>query len=440
MLLCKANVFTNDPQALFFENAAILVRGNEIAAIGPSAQMEKEYADEEKIDMSGKLILPGLINCHTHIYSAYARGMGVSKPTRNFMEILENLWWALDKKLTVEDAKLCAYQTMIESIRNGVTCLFDHHASPNAVEGSLEAIAEVALELGMRADLCYELSDRDGERSRDLGLAENKAFIERCRRENNDYLRAHFGLHASFTLSDESMEKAAKIVHETDAAVHCHCAEGLDDEVLCVKEHGCRNLERLERFGLLRPEALVVHLCHTSARELDMIRRYDAVALHNPGSNMNNAVGRTPLPQLLERGILTGLGTDAYTHDMFDSMKTAKILHPHDLADPTFGFAETLKLQFENNPKIAARFWDKEMGVIKKGAYADLAVFDYLPFTPLNERSIGGHLLFGLSGKMCTDTMINGRFVMRERRITGCDEADVAARSRARAAEIWPLM
>ncbi|MDO5732431.1 MAG: putative aminohydrolase SsnA [Eubacteriales bacterium] len=440
MLLYNANIFTNDERQPFIEDGAIVVNGNEITAVGKRQDLETAYPQEEKIDLGGKLVLPGLINCHTHIYSAYARGMAVSKPTRNFIEVLENLWWALDKKLTVEDAKLCAYQTMIESIRNGVTCLFDHHAAPNGVEGSLDAIAEVALELGMRADLCYELTDRDGERVRDLGLAENRHFIERCKRENNDYLRAHFGLHASFTLSDESMAKAADIVHELDAAVHCHCAEGLDDQLFCVRQHDCRVIERLERFGLMSDHALVVHLCHCAARELDIIKKHDSIALHNPGSNMNNAVGRTPLEGLLEREILTGLGTDAYTHDMYESMKTGKVLYAHDRCQTGEGFGQMLKLQFENNPKIAARFWDKPMGRIQAGAYADLCAYEYLPFTPLNANSIGGHILFGLSGKLCTDNMINGKFVMRNREILGCDEARVAARSRERAAEIWPLM
>lgn len=440
MLLCNAKIFTNDENNLFIENGAILVRGNEIKEIGDTASLKEKYKDDELIDFAGKLLMPGLINCHTHIYSAYARGMGVSKPTRNFIEILENLWWSLDKKLYLEDCKLSAYQTMIESIKNGVTCLFDHHASPNAVEGSLDAIADVAVELGMRADLCYELTDRDGEKVRDLGLEENKRFIERCQKEDNDLLRAHFGLHASFTLSDDSMNKASKIVNDLEAAVHCHCAEGIEDELLCVKEYGCRNLQRLEQFGLLNDKSFVVHLCHASAAELDIIKKFDAIALHNPGSNMNNAVGRTPLMQLLKRDILTGLGTDAYTHDMFDSMKTAKILHPHDHADPTIGFNESLKLQFANNPKIAGRFWTKPMGTLKVGAYADIVAFDYLPFTPMNEKSIGGHILFGLSGKMCTDNMINGRFVMRNRKILGCDEEAVAFRSREKAAEVWKLM
>ena len=440
MLLFNANVFTNDEKRPYIENGAILIRGNEIKDVGTSSELKGKYPDDEQIDFSGKLIMPGLINCHTHIYSAYARGMAVSKPTRNFIEILENLWWALDKKLTLEDCKLSAYQTMIESIKNGVTCIFDHHASPNAVSGSLDELAEAALELGIRADLCYELTDRDGEKVRDQGLEENKRFIERCKKENNDLLRAHFGLHASFTLSDDSMEKASKIVNDLDAAVHCHCAEGIEDELRCVREHGCRNLQRLEQFNLLNSRSFVVHLCHASAAELDIIKKFDAIALHNPGSNMNNAVGRTPLLQLLERDILTGLGTDAYTHDMFDSMRTAKILHPHDLADPTVGFKESLLLQFKNNPKIAARFWDKPMGVIKEGAYADLAAFEYLPFTPMDENSIGGHILFGLSGKMCTDNMINGRFVMRNRKILTCDEKAIAERSRERAKEVWKLM
>ncbi len=442
MRFIHARVFTNAKEGpLLLEDAALRVEGTKITEIGKTEDLAKNApADEEVIDLKGKLLLPGLLNCHTHIYSAFARGMGVSRPTRNFMEILENLWWALDKKLTAEDAKLCAYFTMIESIKNGVTCLIDHHAAPNGTLGSLDQIAEAALELGIRADLCYELSDRDGDQARDLGLEENIRFIRRCQEQPNDLLRAHFGLHASFTLSDESLEKAARAVQELGAGVHVHCAEGLDDETLCLRQHGCRVLERLERFGLLNEKSLVAHLCHASARELDILKASGATALHNPGSNMNNAVGRTPLTELLKRGIRTGLGTDAYTHDMFDSLKTAKILHPHDLADPTVGFAESLQLLFGNNPEIVSDFFGQSIGRIEVGAEADLAIFDYVAYTPINDASIKGHLLFGLQGRQCTDTMVAGRFIYRDRRIVGVDEAQVAALCQKRAAEIWPLM
>ncbi len=437
MLLHNLRLLTNDEKQSYFADGAVCVQGNEIVALGDASELKQRYADEEQIDMQGRLVMPGLINAHTHIYSAYARGMSNSKPTRNFIEILENLWWALDKKLSLRDCKLSAYQTMIESIKNGVTTLVDHHASPFACEGSLDQLAEAATELGIRADLCYELSDRDGVEKRDQGVAENIRFIKRLQDQPHDLLRAHFGMHALFTLNDESMQMVADACEKYQAPVHCHCAEGIEDEYDSVKQHGCRVIERMSHYNLLNDRSFVVHLCHVNAREMDIIAENKAIAVHNPQSNMGNAVGRTPVRQLLDRGILLGLGTDAYTNDMIVSVANAKTLLSHDLADPTHGFGEAATLLLNNNPKIASRLWGKQLGVLKEGALADLVAFDYTPYTPFSGDNFAGHLIFGFTGRMCTDSMINGKFVMRDRVILAVDEQEIAVESQARAQELW---
>lgn len=437
MLLHNLRLFTNDDKQSYYPDGAICVRNNEIVALGEAADLMRQYSDEELVDMQQRLVMPGLINAHTHIYSAYARGMSNSRPTRDFIEILENLWWALDKKLTLRDCKLSAYQTIIESIKNGVTTLVDHHASPFACEGSLDQLAEAALELGIRADLCYELSDRDGKEKRDQGVAENIRFIKRCQDQPHDLLRAHFGMHALFTLNDESMRLVADACEKYQAPVHCHCAEGIEDEYDSVRKHGCRVIERMSHYNMLNDRSFVVHLCHVNAREMDIIAENRAIAVHNPQSNMGNAVGRTPVRQLLDREILLGLGTDAYTNDMIVSMANAKTLLSHDLADPTHGFGEATTLLLKNNPQIATRLWGKQLGVLKPGAFADLVAFDYTPYTPLSGENLAGHLTFGFTGRMCTDSMINGKFVMRDRQILGVRESDIAAESQERAAELW---
>ena len=440
MLLTNLTLLTNDAAHPFYEDGAVLVADGLVKTVGDRARLVKDYPDSEQVDMQGRLVMPGLINAHTHIYSAYARGMEVSRPTRDFLEILNNLWWALDKQLTIDDCRNNAYQTLIESIRCGVTTVFDHHASPFQIEGSLFAIADVVRELGLRADLCYELSDRDGMKARDAGIEENAAFIKYCKEHPEELLRAHFGLHASFTLGDDSLSKVAKALQDTGAGIHCHVAEGLADAQDSVRQHGCRVVERLQRFNLLNEQAMLIHLCHVNPREMDIMAQHDVMAVHNPQSNMGNAVGRTPLLQLLERGILTGIGTDAYTTDMFISAGAAKTLLSHDLADPTKGFSEALTLLMGNNPQIASRFFGKPLGVLKPGAAADLISLEYTAFTPLNENTFGGHILFGLSGRMCKDSMVAGRFIMREGRILGVDEEMVAARSRERAAHIWKAL
>lgn len=437
MIIGNGRVITNDLENTYIENGAVLIEGDTILEVGDFETLKAAYPDQEVFDVKGRLIMPGMINAHSHIYSAYARGMAVSKPTRNFFEILENQWWALDKSLNLEDCKLNAYTTYIESIRNGVTTLFDHHASPNAVTGSLSAIAEAASDLGIRTLLCYELSDRDGMAIRDKGIEENVSFIKKVNPQDQDMIKGMFGMHASFTLSDESLYKTCEAMAGLDAGYHVHVGEGIEDEYDSLKKYGKRVAERFFDFGMLGPKTIAVHCVAANQRELNIIKDTDTTVVHNPMSNMGNAVGYSPVVKMREMGIRVGLGTDAYTNDMFESMKVAKILQSHHLSDPTVGFGQALDLQLNQNPAICENYFQKPLGRLVPGAYADIITVDYNAYTPMRSTNTGGHILFGLTGRMVNDTMINGQFVMRDREIMHVDEAAIFARSTERAAEVW---
>ncbi len=440
MLLTHARIITNDQDQPFLEQGAILVQGDSIQDIGPEEELLKKYPDEERFDAQGRLVMPGMINAHTHIYSAYARGMAPSQPTTDFFTVLENLWWRLDRNLDLEDSELSAYITMIESIRNGVTTLIDHHSSPNHCAGSLFKLAEAAKKIGMRSDFCYECSDRDGERIFDEEVQENIDFIKAYNTDEQDLIHAHFGMHASFTLSQASMEKIAKAMQGLDAGYHIHVAEGIEDEYDSLKKYGKRIVNRLFDLGMLGPKTLAIHCVHASPEELQILKDTDTSLVHNPLSNMNNAVGVTPVVDILRRGIRLGLGTDAYTHDMFESMHVAKILQPSHLSDCTVGFGEALQMQFVGNPAICETIYKKPVGVLKKGAYADLICLDYKPFTPFGARNWQGHCVFGMYGRMVNDNMINGQWVMRDRKILTVDEDEIFARSMAKVPSVWKNM
>lgn len=440
MIIGNARVVTLDAEQPYVENGAVLIEENVIKAVGPTKELCASHPDEEFVDVKGRVLMPGMINAHTHIYSAFARGMAVSQPTRNFIEILENLWWRLDKLLTVEDARLSAYQTMIESIRNGVTTIFDHHASPNHIEGSLFALADVAKELGIRGDFCYEVSDRDGIAIAEEGIRENIAFIDAMNKGDQDMIHGHFGMHASFTIGNDTMEKIVKAMEGKDAGYHVHTAEGIEDEYDSLKKYGKRVVERFQDFGILGPKTMAIHCCNISNKEIGILRDTDTLMVHNPESNMGNAVGVTPVLEVLKQGIVLGLGTDAYTNDMFESLKVAKILQSHHHADPTVGFGEAVTMQFENNARLANRFFKKPLGILKEGAYADMIVLDYTPNTPFNENTFAGHAIFGMMGRMVRDTIINGKYVMKNRVILGVDEEMILEKTRERAPELWKHM
>lgn len=436
MIIGNGRVITWDKDNPFYENGGVLVRGSRIEKVGDFRELKELYPDEEIEDVRGNLIMPGMINMHTHIYSAFARGLNLGKPTPDFLKILENMWWHIDKRLTLEDTRYSAYGTLTESIRLGVTTVVDHHASPYHIRDSLFTIGEAAKELGVRASLCYETSDRDGMEAAEEGIRENIEFIKACRSEGN-MLKGMFGMHASFTLSDGTLDKARSEMEGLDAGYHIHVAEGIDDETLCVKEHGKRVVERLSEFGILRDRSLAIHCVHADDRELEILKETGCNVIHNPESNMGNAVGTSPVVKMMGMGIKVGLGTDAYTNDMFESLKVAKILQSHALNDPQVGFMEAYRMQFENNREIAGKLFGAEIGILRENACADLITLDYDPLTPMTGDNLAGHAIFGMSGYQVRDTMINGRFVMKDRIITTIDFEKTMAKSREVSKRLW---
>lgn len=440
MIIGNGPVITNDPANPLLSNGAVVVHGDSIVAVGPAAEIRAAHPGEEMVDVGGRVIMAGLINAHTHAYSAYARGMAVHQPTRNFTEILENLWWRLDRLLTMEDVELNAGTTFIESIRNGVTTVFDHHSSPNAVSGSLQTMADVAGRIGIRTSLCYETSDRDGAAVLAAAIDENTSFMKMVNSDEKDMVKGLFGLHASFTLSEASLDAVCAAKEGIAGGFHGHVAEGAGDEADSQAKYGKRIVQRFDDHGMLGPETIAAHCVHANPDELELLKDRDTTIVHNPHSNMGNAVGVASVVDMLSRGLRVGLGTDAYTADILASAQVAKILASDHLADPTVGFGQALQMAFINNPKICAKYFRKDLGVLKAGAYADLITLAYRPFTPLNADSAGGHILFGMSGAEVNDTMVNGAWVMRDRDILTVDEAAIFAQSTQRAPRIWAQM
>jgi putative selenium metabolism protein SsnA len=391
------------------------------------------------VDAAGKVVAPGFVNAHTHLYSTLVRGLGKAAPSATFREVLEHLWWRLDRKLTLEDVRISAEVALIEAIRHGCTTLVDHHASPGAVRGSLGVLAEAVTRAGLRACLCYEVSDRDGAEVARAGVAENASFLERCRDEGDDRLRALFGLHAAFTLSDETLERAADAGRALGAGFHVHVAEAASDEEHNLREHGLRVVDRLNRFGILGPRSIAAHCVHVDGREIEILAETGTAVVHNPQSNMNNAVGVADVQAMLAKDVLVGLGTDAMTTDMLEELRAALFVRHLAAANPSAGFLETVSLLTGGNRAIAERLWPGlALGELREGGAADLAIFDYDPPTPLDGTTVLGHLVFGLSQASVDSTVVGGRVLMANGALEiDLDEREVMARAREKARALW---
>ncbi len=436
MIVAGSHVVTGDPARPVVARGGVLVRDGLVVALGPEAELRAAHPGEPVVD-TGRVVLPGLVNAHTHAYSAYARGMAVHSPTRDFEEILANLWWALDRLLEPEDVRLNALTTFMESVRCGVTTVVDHHSSPNAITGSLATMADAARLVGVRACLCYETSDRDGPGAFAEAVAENLSFMRTANAAGQHRIRGLFGMHASFTLSEASLDTIAAEAAGVPGGYHVHVAEGPGDQPRTRELCGRGVVDRLASRGMLGPDSLAAHCVHTSPAEIDVLAERRALVVHNPHSNLGNAVGFAPVVEMLRRGIRVGLGTDAYTPDVLASMQVAKIVASGHRLDPTVGFGEAVAMLVENNPTIASTLFGCDVGVLRPGAVADLATLDYRPPTPLDSRSVWGHVVFGMSGAQVADVMVDGEWVLRDRELTRLDEAEVLAHSAERTERVW---
>lgn len=435
-LIGNGRLFTRDEKNSFFENGAVVWTDNTIVEVGDFETLKKKYADAEFIDAKGGVIHPAFINTHEHIYSALARGLSIKGYAPNgFLEILDGLWWTIDRNLDNDLTKLSAEATYLECIKNGVTTIFDHHASFGEISGSLFAIEEAARDFGVRSVLCYEISDRDGKEKAHAAIKENVDFAKHALSLKDDFIKGMMGMHASFTISDETMELCRK-EKPKEIGYHIHVAEDILDLHRCLKEHGKRIVDRLYDWDVLGEKTLLAHCIYVNPHEMDLIRDTNTMVVHNPESNMGNACGCPPTMEIVHKGILTGLGTDGYTHDMIESWKVANILHKHHLVDPGAAWAEVPEMLFQGNARIANRYFEKKLGVLEEGAAADIIITDYIPPTPMNAGNLNGHMLFGMNGRSVVTTVGNGKILMKNRELQGIDEERCLAKIREGAARL----
>ena len=436
-MLSNGKLITRDPAHPYFEKGAVIFDGPSILAVGDEGELRAQYPQAEPIDASGGVIMPAFINAHTHIYSALARGLSIDgfNPT-NFYEVLDGQWWYIDRHLTLKGTRASADALFMDCIKQGVTTIFDHHASFCEIPGSLFEIAASAKQFGVRSCLCYETSDRDGEEKCLQAIRENADFISYCEKEKNPMLAAMFGGHALFTISDRTFERMAE-ANNGRTGYHIHVSEGMNDVYDSLQNYGRRPVQRLQDHGILGPKTILGHCIHVNAAEMEIIKETGTMCVNNPESNMGNAVGCSPVLQLFQRGITVGLGTDAYTNDMLESLKAALAIQRHNACMPNVGWREVTSMLFENNAKVASVYFDAPLGVLKPGAAADIIVMDYKPFTPFSADNIDGHMLFGMTGRQCQTTIGNGRILMKDRELVGVDEEAVNAHILEESRKLW---
>ncbi len=392
-----------------------------------------EIPTTSTVNCTDCLIVPGFVVAHTHLYSGLAAGMpGPLLPPTSFRQILEKVWWRLDRALDEESLRASVEAAALSAIRSGVTCLIDHHESPGFIDGSLDLVTEVLDELGLRALLTYGATDRHGPEGARAGLRESERFAKKAARD--PMIRGAIGLHAPFTCSNETLAAAADLAKTQSAWLHTHAAEGPDDQLAAAARWKRRLVPQLDAIGMVGPRTLLAHAVDVEDAEVELIRERGAWVTHQPRSNMNNGVGFAGRLASLPK---VALGTDGIDNDPIRELQAA-FLRRREATGPSV-WPDPVELLARGH-RLASEIFGGTFGSLAPGAAGDLAVIAYDSPTPLDARTLGSHLLFGFPSAHVRDLFVAGRAVMRNRRIVGIDERRVLFRAREQAQRLWSRM
>ncbi len=433
LLIDNVLVVTCNSNNDIIEHGYVYVEDDKIEEMGtgsPSA------TPSTHIDGSGCVLIPGLITAHTHLYGILLRGADLDiEPPTDFAQVLQRVWWPVDEALSVEDAHASALSASAEMLKTGSTLFADTFSGPNCIEGSLPAIANATKEVGIRGILAFEMTERNDPEEAKKGLEQNVQFIKGAKDE--PLVSGMMSVHASFTVGDEIVKEAASTARKLDAPITVHTSEGKVDLYHNLERWGERTVERLDRLELLDSNAVLAHCVHVSENELELIMKRDAKVAHNPMSNMLNAVGTAPVPEMLDMGITVGIGNDGWIYDPFENMRCAMTIHRLSSGNPSeIGPSEVLRMATIGGARCYGL--EDELGSIEVGKKADLVLLDgnNVP-TPLNCKSVIGHLVNTYTGNDVSHVVVDGEVVVKNSMLTKVDEKSVIQKSRQSAKRLW---
>lgn len=407
------------------ERGDLRVVGDAIVERGPKLTPER---GEDLFNLDGAVVLPGLVNAHTHLYSALARGMpSPERAPTSFADMLDLVWWRLDRALDTSGVLASALVGAHEAALCGTTTLIDHHASPNAIHGSLREVGAALRALGLRGAVAYEATDRLGAEGLDAGVAEN----DRAMAERTPQLAALVGGHASFTLSEASLKKLADTAKRHATGVHVHAAESVDDVSDAKRRGNSGVMQRFSLAGVLGPKTVLAHGVHLTDAEIALARESGSWLVHCSRSNQNNGVG-TARASLF--GSRAALGTDGIGADMLTELRSA-FFRSQETATP-LSPAQAVAL-LAGGHRLSTELFGRPVGPLKPGAVADLAIYDYAPPTPLTTATLTGHLLYGLSTAHVRDVLVAGRWIVERKKHVAWASDKIAQIGQEASSRLW---
>jgi 5-methylthioadenosine/S-adenosylhomocysteine deaminase len=427
-----------DSQRRILEDHAVAIEQGRVAEIGRTADLEKKHINAEVLDASGRIVMPGIVCSHSHLYGILLRGAPLMiTPPSDFTQILQRVWWPMDEAMNFEDAYASALVASVEFAKSGVTTFADTYSGPNSISGALDHIARAVEEVGIRGFLAYEATERHSKEEGEQGLQENIRFAEKTQSKAESKVKPLFSLHASFTVSDDFIKRVKAVAAKYRVPITIHVSEGLGDLHHNLENYGKRTVERLRDAGLVGPEVILAHCVNLDESEVNIIAQTKTGVAHNPMSNMLNGVGVAPILRMLERKIIVGLGNDGYVFDMFENMRSTYLLHRVHHKNPNAIDPYTvLEMATINGAKLYGI--EKEVGSIEPGKIADITVIkpNILP-TPLNASTVVGHLINTVDGDDVETVLVSGKVIVKNKRLLTFDEEKAQSTSQNAAAKLW---
>lgn len=432
VLLRGGTVVSSFEPPVVHADGAVVWSGERIVAVGPEAELAAQFPAAKRLDAGGGLVLPGLVNLHQHVLGVLARGLDPGFRVRSFGDLLDGLWWRLDRVVTPEMVRVAARFTVAECARWGTTTVFLHHSSPSCLRTSLDILAEACAEVGLSAAICYAASDRNGHHEALAGIDENAVFGAQHRTDPR--IRGMFGLHASFTVRDATLRAVAER-RPPHAGVHLHLAEDLLDVQASKLIHGAGPIARLERFGLVDERALLVHGVHLAREEVEAVSRAGATLVHCPESNAAHGVGQLELDHMLARGCRVGVGTCGVSPSVLSQLRFSALTRRSARRDPSLG--DDVVGLLAHSARVAAElFGEPDLGRLVAGAPADAIVLEHIGLTPVTAANLAGHLRDAATSSV-RHVIARGRAVVRDWRLMTLDLGAIASQARELVPRLW---
>jgi putative selenium metabolism protein SsnA len=436
LIIKNGILVTMDREHRILEGQGVAVEAGKIIEVDRTTTLKKKHRGAEVIDASGRIVMPGIVCSHSHLYGMLLRGASLNiTPPSDFTQILQRVWWPMDEAMNFEDAYASALIACLEFAKSGVTTFADTYSGPNSITGVLDHIAKAVEEVGIRGFIAFEATERHSAEEGTKGVHENVRFAENRKPESK--ARPLFSIHASFTVSDSLIRQVKQLAQKHHAPITIHASEGLGDLHHNLENYGKRTVERLRDAGLLGRDVVLAHCVNLDDHEIDLVAETRTGIAHNPMSNMLNAVGIAPVLKMLSRKVTVGLGNDGYIFDMFENMRAAFLLQRVSSKNPNAIDPYTV-LEMATINGAALYGVQNQVGSIEPGKRADIILIkpSILP-TPLTTSSVVGHLINTVDGDDVETVLVDGKPIVKDKKLLTFDEDKAQSIAQTAAAKLW---